>query len=71
MNTFNPEKLAQSKWTAVQPHHKEKHFIVTKLIRSDSNCVIGCELEAIINRQTYQIDWQTLKDDTHWLMGWR
>jgi tryptophan-rich hypothetical protein len=32
-NNTSPNKLYPSKWTAVQPQKKEKHFIVTELIR--------------------------------------
>ena len=29
---LNPKKLLDSKWTAVKPLNKEKHFIVAKVI---------------------------------------
>ena len=29
---LNPQKLRLSKWTAVNPQEKEKHFLVTKVI---------------------------------------
>ena len=70
-NQINPNKLLRSKWTAVQPENKELHFIVTKLIRDDEEVVVGCELEAVINKNNYQIDWQLLKDTEQWLMGWK
>ncbi len=28
MNKINPQKLLNSKWTAVKPVKKEKHFLV-------------------------------------------
>ena len=31
MNRVNPRKLLQSKWTAVAPAKREKHFIVTEV----------------------------------------
>ena len=31
-NQINPKKLRLSKWTAVNPKNKEKHFLVTKVI---------------------------------------
>ncbi len=71
MHQINPNKLLHSKWTAVKPNKKERHFIVTKLIRDDNEVVIGCELEAIINHVVYVIDWRTLKDSYCWQMGWR
>jgi tryptophan-rich hypothetical protein len=71
MNRINPEKLLLSKWTALQPKAKEKHFIVTKLIRADDEEIIACELEAVINKKRYEIDWQLLKQSSTWVMGWK
>jgi hypothetical protein len=31
-NALSPKKLLHSKWTAVEPRNKEKHFLVTKVI---------------------------------------
>lgn len=33
---LNPKKLLLSKWTAVQPQDKEKHYIVTELVQAES-----------------------------------
>ena len=33
MNRINPNKLQHSKWTAVQPCNREKHFLVTTVNR--------------------------------------
>ena len=71
MNRINPEKLLLSKWTALQPQAREKHFIVTRLIRSEDETVIACELEAVINKRRYEIDWQRLKQSHIWIMGWK
>lgn len=70
-NKINPNKLLRSKWTAVKPENKELHFIVTKLIRDEDDVVVACELEAVINKNTYQLDWPLLKDTDTWLMGWK
>jgi tryptophan-rich hypothetical protein len=35
---INPAKLLLSKWTAVKPVNKEKHFLVTKLIEPENEC---------------------------------
>jgi hypothetical protein len=32
MNPLNPKKLILSKWTAVAPLDKNKHFLVSKVI---------------------------------------
>ena len=37
MNRLNPDKLLQSKWTAVTPKNRERHFIVTRLIRDEQD----------------------------------
>ena len=71
MNRINPEKLLRSKWTASNPQHGQRHYIVTRLIRDAENRVIACELEAVINRRTSVVDWRELKDDQCWLMGWK
>ena len=32
MNRVSPKKLLHSKWTAVEPRNREKHFLVTRVI---------------------------------------
>ena len=71
MNRINPEKLLLSKWTALKPENKERHFIVTRLLRSDDEKIIACELEVVINKNRYEIDWQLLKESSNWIMGWK
>ena len=71
MNQINPKKLLLSKWTAINPEKKELHFIVSKLLKNEDDDVIACRLEAVINKNNYEIDWQLLKNDENWLMGWK
>ncbi|EAR60716.1 TIGR02450 family Trp-rich protein [Neptuniibacter caesariensis] len=72
MNQINPRKLLLSKWTAVQPVKKRKHFLVTDLIVDDLNDeVIGCILEAVIDKESFEIQWQDLKNRSVWLQGWK
>ncbi len=72
MNQINPSKLLLSKWTALNPTKKRRHFIVTKLILSpDNEIIIGCELEAVIDKSIAEIDWKQLKEASSWQMGWR
>ena len=71
VNRINPEKLQLSKWTALDPQRRQKHFIVIRLLRDENRQVIACELEAVIDRQSYRIDWQELRDDSRWAMGWK
>lgn len=69
---LNPRKLLLSKWTAVSPRNKEKHFIVTRLLQPDdpTQPITEVELEAVYSRRCQVIAWQLLTDDTHWRQGW-
>ena len=67
---LNPAKLLLSKWTAVQPANKEKHFLVTRIIRDDENIIIRCIVEAVMTRKEYELDWRALKNKESWLTGW-
>ena len=68
---LNPEKLPLSKWTTTHPVRKERHFLVTALVRDEQEKVTGCVLEAVHSGRTREIDWRELKDPTRWLQGWR
>jgi tryptophan-rich hypothetical protein len=71
MNQINPKKLLNSKWTAVAPQNKEKHFLITKM-KFDEECeVIHCELEAVMTKRSESIDWNMLKNSDNWLLGWK
>jgi len=67
---LNAEKLLLSKWTAVTPRNKEKHFLVTQLLRDEAGQVVGCLLEAVLSKNEYPLDWRILKDTGQWLQGW-
>ena len=66
MHQINPKKLQHSKWTAVAPVNKEKHFLVTEM-----KFVEHCVLEAILTKREEAIDWQILKNSTHWRQSWQ
>lgn len=72
MNPLHPKKLLLSKWTALAPVNKEKHFIVTSLIAPETpgGAVEWVELDAVHSRRTQRIAWQALRDDTLWRQGW-
>lgn len=70
MNRFNPRKLKLSKWTACQPRHREKHFLVTDLLLDEEGELLQVELEAVHSRRSEWIDWTLLRDSTRWKMGW-
>lgn len=71
MNRINPAKLLLSKWTAADPRHKEKHFLVTELFRDDEGTVLDIELQAILTRRAERLPWQTLKNAEDWKIGWK
>ena len=71
MNQINPAKLLLSKWTAAQPRHKEKHFLVTELFRDEEGTVLEIELQAVMTRRGERLPWQTLQNAEAWKIGWK
>ncbi len=71
VNQINPRKLLNSKWTAVDPVRKEKHFMVTDVEFDEDGAVVHCLIEAVISRRSERIDWRELKNPEHWLQGWK
>lgn len=72
MNPLNPKKLLLSKWTAVQPVRKDKHFLVTKVIEP---FVVGdktewVEIEAVFSRSIQKVSWRELQNEEVWMQGW-
>lgn len=70
MNRINPKKLHHSKWTAVQPQNKEKHFLVTDVVLDAAGHPQACILEAVLSRREMRLDWRELKDEERWRVGW-
>jgi tryptophan-rich hypothetical protein len=62
LKQINPAKLLGSKWTAVRPESKEKHFLVVDVEFNEEGVVIGCLLEAIISKRIRDINWRDLKN---------
>jgi tryptophan-rich hypothetical protein len=71
MNNVNPKKLLNSKWTAVNPVGKEKHFLVTELEFDEKGEVVLCSIEAVISCRSEAIEWRELKNTDKWLQGWK
>ncbi|WP_105254249.1 TIGR02450 family Trp-rich protein [Pseudoalteromonas sp. T1lg75] len=71
MNRINPAKLHHSKWTAVKPMNREKHFLVSEIEFDEEGSVISCKLEAVLSKNEYLIDWTELKSQEKWLQGWK
>ncbi|UAW97914.1 TIGR02450 family Trp-rich protein [Halopseudomonas nanhaiensis] len=70
LTQINPTKLLHSKWTAVIPANRERHFMVVKLHRDELERIVEVDLEAVITGRTQRMDWQTLRDRTVWRTGW-
>jgi tryptophan-rich hypothetical protein len=70
---LNPKKLLLSKWTAANPHGKEKHFIVTGVIQPEppATRIETIELEAVYSRRVFSLSWRNLTDRKQWLQGWQ
>ena len=70
---LSPKKLLLSKWTAANPHNKEKHFLVTRVIGAEpqANPIKSIELQAVITQRVYTLPWRTLTDSSQWLQGWQ
>jgi len=69
---LNPKKLLHSKWIAVHPINKEKHFIVTKVMLPEAPMVNieYVELEAVHSKRVQILCWEALKDVSVWKQGW-
>ena len=70
MNTLNPKKLLNSKWTAVKPSNKEKHFLVTEVEFDEDGVIIHCLIEAVMTHRSSKIDWRSLRNSDQWVNGW-
>ncbi|MCJ7555980.1 MAG: TIGR02450 family Trp-rich protein [Gammaproteobacteria bacterium] len=71
MNKINPKKLLNSKWTAVRPTNKEKHFLVSELEFDEEGAVMSCSIEAVVSKRSTPIDWKDLQDMNSWIHGWK
>ena len=72
MNALHPKKLLLTKWTAVKPTAKEKHFLVTKVIMPDApdEKIEWIDIEAAFTKASRRILWRELRDQTLWRQGW-
>ena len=72
MNPLNAKKLLLTKWTAVKPVAKQKHFLVSKIIQPElpSDPIEQVEIEAVFSKATQIISWRELQDESVWRQGW-
>ena len=72
MTVLHPKKLLLSKWTAVKPVARQKHFLVTKVVEPEppESPVIWIDIEAVYSKKVRRIQWRELLDDAVWRQGW-
>ena len=68
---MNPPVLL-TKWTAVKPMAKQKHFGVSRVIQPDDSTapIESVEIEAVFSKATQVIAWRDLQGDSAWRQGW-
>ena len=71
-NPLSPKKLLLTKWTAVQPLNREKHFVVVRVIEPEPPVtrIEQIELEAVHSGRVRQLVWRDLTDARVWRQGW-
>jgi tryptophan-rich hypothetical protein len=72
MNPLNPKKLLLTKWTAVKPLAKQKHFLVSRVVETElpMDPIESVEIEAVFSKATLVIAWRELQDHSVWRQGW-
>ncbi len=72
LNPLNPKKLLLSKWTAVTPSDREKHFVVVRVVEPvpPDVRIDQIELQAVHSGRTQLLHWRDLKDASRWRQGW-
>jgi tryptophan-rich hypothetical protein len=72
MNPLNPKKLLLTKWTAVKPMAKQKHYLVSRVIQPElpTDPIEQVEIEAVFSKAVQVIAWRELQDDSVWRQGW-
>lgn len=69
---LSAKKLLLSKWTAVTPLNKEKHFVVTRVVAPDppTMMIAQVELEAVHSGRSVTVGLCELTDSSRWHQGW-
>ena len=70
VNHLSPKKLLNTKWTAVTPVNREKHFLVTAVRRDAFQHPVTVTLEAVHTRHETDMHWRELRDAGRWKAGW-
>jgi tryptophan-rich hypothetical protein len=71
-NPVNRKKLPNSKWTAVHPIDREKHFLVLDWVRdAEGRPTEQVVIEAVLTNVVRELHWRDLENPDHWLIGWQ
>lgn len=72
LNSVSPKKLLLSKWTAVKPVAKQRHFLVSRVIQSEmpDAPIEQVEIEAVFSKSIQVIAWRELQNPDVWRIGW-
>jgi tryptophan-rich hypothetical protein len=67
-----PKKPLLSKWTAVTPVKKQKHFLVCRVIQPElpTAPIELVEIESVFSKTIQIIAWRDLQNVCVWLQGW-
>ena len=70
MSTLN--KLDGSKWTAVAPVDREKHFVVTRVIedRATRPRRVSVEIRSVLTGRRRIVALEEIRDPEAWRPGW-
>jgi tryptophan-rich hypothetical protein len=71
-NPLSARKLLHTKWTAVAPTRREKHFLVIRLVTPElpDAPLVHVEIEAVHSKRARIIAWRELRDPAVWRQGW-
>lgn len=72
LNPVSPKKLLHSKWTAVKPVAKQRHFLVSRVIQPElpDAPIEQVEIEAVFSKSLQVIAWRELQNTDVWRIGW-
>ncbi|MEI7738353.1 MAG: TIGR02450 family Trp-rich protein [Betaproteobacteria bacterium] len=66
MNPLSPKRLLLSKWTAVKPVAKQKHFLVIRVILPalHDDAIELVEIQSVFSSATQIIAWRELQNES-------
>lgn len=71
MPPLSRNKLVGSKWTAVTPQDREKHFLVLRWVEPEDDAPPEeVEMEAVLTQRRFTLPWRELRDASRWKPGW-